>query len=443
MSTADPPAEDAPTTNSSAKPTPANTQPPLRAVASWILYDLANTIYALGILSLFLPIWVVTVMGGRDIDYSIALSISMGIILVLSPLLGALTDQAPRRLPFLIVSTIVCVSFTALLGQGGLWWTLAAFVVANIAYNAGLQFYDSLLPEVSTEANRGKIGGIGVGVGYGGSLVAVAIGALFIGDPQTLTTAELSAQYTSAFQAVAAGFLLFALPCFIFVRERPRHNRRFTLASVGAAARQVGHTIRASGRYPGLVRFLVGRVFYTDAINTVIVFMGIYITTEAGFAQDEVPIVLLTSIIFAIIGGLSLSQIVDRLGPKRTLDMVLFLWMFIFTLAALIGFGLLPGVLFWGVACLAGIGLGGVVTADRPYMLRITPPARVGEFYGLYGMVGRFSAITGPLVWGLVVDQLGWGRPVAILTLLLGIVISFVILRGVSDDRRTWQGEDA
>jgi UMF1 family MFS transporter len=72
-------------------------------------------------------------------------------------------------------------------------------------------------------------------------------------------------------------------------------------------------------------------------------------------------------------------------------------------------------------------------------MLRLTPPERVGEFYGLYGMVGRFAAITGPLLWGLIVNQLGWGRPAAILTLLIGVVISYVILRGVSDEPRNWE----
>jgi UMF1 family MFS transporter len=94
------------------------------------------------------------------------------------------------------------------------------------------------------------------------------------------------------------------------------------------------------------------------------------------------------------------------------------------------------------VPALAGLGLGGTWVADRPFMLRLTPPARVGEFYGLYGMVGRFSAIIGPFVWALVVDTLGLGRPAAIATLLVGIIISYFILKPVSDAPRNWSGAD-
>jgi UMF1 family MFS transporter len=94
------------------------------------------------------------------------------------------------------------------------------------------------------------------------------------------------------------------------------------------------------------------------------------------------------------------------------------------------------------VPILAGLGLGGTWAADRPYMLRLTPPARVGEFYGLYGMVGRFSAITGPFVWAFVSETLGLGRPAAILTLLVGIIIAYFVLRPVSDAPRIWAPED-
>jgi UMF1 family MFS transporter len=434
------------TVESPAAAPPKEHKPSRLAVTGWVLYDLANTIFALGVISLYFPLWVVNVMGGEDADVAYALSISMAVIFVLSPVLGALTDQSPRRMPFLAVATLICVGFTLLFGQGGLALSLVFFGVANIAYQAGLQFYDALLPEVSTEANRGKIGGIGVGVGYMGSIVAIIAGQILIGDVEGLSQAEQSARYTSTFQAVGVLFLLFALPCFLFVRERPRKNRQFSLASVGAAVRQVGETVRTSGRYPGLVRFLVGRVFYTDAVNTVIAFLGIYVTNEVGFSQEEARIVLLVSIIFSIAGGLLWSQVIDRWQPKRTLDVVLFLWMFIFAMAAAVGFFNWPGQIIWGVAVLAGIALGGTWTADRPYMLRLTPPSRIGEFYGLYGMVGRFAAITGPLAWGLIVNELEWGRPAAIVMLLIQVIISYIILRGVSDKPRDWsaaeRGED-
>ncbi|MDP9357931.1 MAG: hypothetical protein M3R02_22135, partial [Chloroflexota bacterium] len=155
-----------------------------RAVASWALYDLANTLFSLTIVSLHFSLWVVDDRGGRDGDYLIANSISMALMFLSAPLLGALSDQVPRRMPFLALSTVVCCCFTALLGMGGLALSLVFFVIANYFFQAGLIFYDTLLPSVSTEANRGRIGGLGVGVGYGGSLIGVVLGlAVLAVDP--------------------------------------------------------------------------------------------------------------------------------------------------------------------------------------------------------------------------------------------------------------------
>src|SRR5690625_147190 len=414
--------------------TPVSTKPVTRlSVVGWVLYDFANTIFSMNIVSLYFTLWVVNVMGGTDGHYGIANGASMAVILILSPLLGALTDQTPRRMPFLIVATIICVGFTAILGSVGLTTSLIAFALANIGYQAGLQFYDALLPEVSTEENRGRISGIGIGVGYLGSFLGVTIGGIILAGVDALPIAEQTTKYTTVFQISALLFLLFAIPAFIFIDERRREEKSFDLAAVRAAARQVGETARSVREFPGLTRFLIGRFFYTDAVNTVILFMGVYVSNEIGFTSQEVTRVLLIAISCAFIGGVLFGRVVDRIGPKKTLDLVLTIWIIVFIWTATLGLARLPGALFWPAACLAGIALGGTWAADRPLMLRLTPPDRIGEFYGLYGMVGRFAAITGPLIWALVADWIGLGRPAAVLTLLVGVLIAYTILRPLSD----------
>ncbi len=418
-------------------------KPPFLSVASWVLYDLANVIYSMNISSLYFSLWVVNVMGGLDKDFAWATSISQALIFVAAPFLGALTDQAPRRVPFLAISTLVCVAFTALLGQGGLMLSLVFFVVANVAYQAGIQFYDALLPDVSTPENVGRVGGVGIGMGYVGSFMGVTIGTLLLRGVEHLPQVTQSARYAVVFQISAALFLLFALPAFFFIREHVRERKHFSWGSLPAAIRQVATTVREGRRFPGLLRFLIGRACYTDAVNTVIAMMGVYVTNEVGFTARQVSFVLLTAIASAAIGAIFFwGRIVDRIGPKRALNFVLGLWTVVFVWVALVGYLRLTGLVFWPAACLAGIALGGTWVADRPYMLRLTPPARVGEFYGLYGMVGRFSAITGPFIWGLVVDVLHLGRPAAVLTLLAGVVLAYIILRPVSDAPRVWTPED-
>lgn len=418
-------------------------KPPFLSVASWVLYDLANVIYSMNIASTFLAIWVVHVMGGLDKDFAWATSASQAMIFVVAPFLGALTDQAPRRVPFLAVSTVVCVGFTALLGTWGLGLSLLFFVLGNFAYQAGMQFYDALLPDVSTPENVGRVGGVGIGMGYVGSLLGFGMATLILFGVEKLPHDVQSARYTLVFRLTAALFLLLSLPAFFFIRERVRARKHFTLASLGAAVRQVAGTVRESRRYPGLGRFLIGRACYTDAVNTVITMMGVYVVDEIGLTAAQVPLVMLSATSCAAIGAIFFwGRVVDRIGPKRTLDIVLGLWTITFVWVAAAGFLHFKGLIFWPAACLAGVALGGTWVADRPYMLRLTPPARVGEFYGLYGMVGRFSAITGPFIWGLVVNVFHWGRPAAVITLLGGIVLGYFVLRPVSDAPRDWEAAE-
>src|SRR5690606_40781760 len=111
-----------------------------------------------------------------DSLYGLMTAVSMGLIFVLSPVLGSMTDRARRRMPFLVWSTLICVACTAAIASGPFALSVILFVLANAAFQAGIQFYDSLLPEVSHEGNRGRISGIGAGVGCLGSYVAVGAG---------------------------------------------------------------------------------------------------------------------------------------------------------------------------------------------------------------------------------------------------------------------------
>ncbi|MHB8838825.1 MAG: MFS transporter [Gemmatimonadaceae bacterium] len=433
-------------TPAAAAPAPAAHVITRRAVWSWWIYDLANTIFSMGIVSMYFSKYIRDHVGAGRADalYGNVSAVSMAIIFVISPLLGGMTDRARRRMPFLVVSTIACVALTAALGAVGFWPTMLCFILANAAYSAGLQFYDAMLPDVSTEANRGRVGGIGVGIGYLGSYIAVILG-------YALGTEHL----TRLFIAIAITFLALSIPCFRYVKEKGNPNPRpvFSWAATVESTRDTIRTLREGEKYPGLLRFLIGRIFYTDAINTVISIMFLYtlnvadangLTANQGSAAGMS--IMMVAITFAVVGGFVWGRIVDRIGPKATLDWVLRLWVLTFLLAAAIGLLSLPLWLLYIAASLAGIGMGGTWSADRPLMLRLTPPDRIGEFYGLYGMVGRFSAITGPFIWALVAKatiesglmQPAQGQGVGVIVLMGFVIVSSTILRKVTDERRDW-----
>lgn len=422
-----------------------------RSVVSWIMYDMANVIFSMGVISLYFSLYVREQADPQKADstYGAITAIAMGLMFLLSPLLGAMTDRARKRMPFLVWATLISCAATALLARGPFWVSAILFVIANGGYQAGVQFYDSLLPEVSTDENRGRINGLSVGLGYLGSYIAVGLGFVFGTRDKSVL-----------FLAIAGLFLLIALPCFVFVEERGNPDPRpiFRASAIAESLRHTWTTLRSGRRFPGLLRFLIGRAFYTDAINTVISFMSLYtvnVAVSTGLSEPDgekrAQLVMMSAITAAIIGGVSWGFVVDRIGPKRTLNIILGCWIGTFVVAACVGFLRLPIGWLYLVACVAGISLGGTWASDRPYMLRLTPPDRVGEFYGLYGMVGRFSAVTGPALWGLTtyvtVERMGMpaitGQAFAIVTLLVMVIVSVVILRPVTDAPRDWVALEA
>jgi UMF1 family MFS transporter len=397
--------------------------PARRGVAGWIVNDLGNTLFSQNMISNYFPVWVVAVMGGSDGHISLVNTITMALMLGIGPWLGAVSDRMPRRLPILIATTTGCCLLTLLVGNG-LLPSLILFLGANLLFQAGLVMYDSLLPAVSTPQNRGRVGGAAVGLGYLGSLLGIGIGFFVLAR---------GGDYQTVFRLTAIGFFLLALPCFLWVKEPPRTVERLAPRALARGAiGDIFNTARRARSYPVLVRFLVGRAFYAEAANTIGIFMAVYLTVQLGFSSGEKDRLLLVAIVAAVGGGFFWGRVVDRIGPRDSLMRVLVVWSVALALIAATGFAILPNEALWLIAPLAGFALGGTWASDRPLMIGLAPPEYLGQFYGLYALAGRFAALVGPLLWALVVDVLGLGRPAALLVLLGLVLVAMVILRPLS-----------
>ena len=401
------------------------------SVASWVLYDLANTIFVLGVTSRYFGVWVVEDQGGRDWHVSVAVNLAMIVVIIAAPWMGARSDHFGRRRPYLVVATIVTVAATAVLATFGVIASLAAFVVGQIGLNLGSIAYDAMLPDVSTTETRGRVSGTGVAVGYIGSFLAVGTGLLLL-EPYG---------YAVLFRTQAALFLVFALPAFLFIKERPRHVLEGAPPAPSQTLRRLVEAWRRTREYQHVTRFLVARFFYTDAMNTVFIFVAIFARTEMGFSDRETDLLTIIGIVMALIGALTAGRLTDLIGPRKTLHGALYLWMVAIALAVIVG---ITGAteLGWLIGAIGGAGLGATAATDRVYMTRISPPRHLGEFYGLYAVVGRFATLFGPLVWALIADGLGLGRVAAIGSLLLFFAAGRIILQKVSDQPRLWADED-
>ena len=431
---------------------------------SWAIYDLANTIFSLAILSFFFPLWITRENGGvSSAEYAMTVSISMLAAAAILPILGAISDSYGKRIPFLRIFVIICVACTALLGQSqSMILPLVLFAVANFAYQSAEVFYNALLPQVSTAKNRGLVSGFGVGIGYIGSIITIILLA-------PLATAE-GADESATFLPTAILYIVIALPLFFAIRERKPDERKFDYKIIVDAYKQLFSTLKNFKENKNLFKFIVARFFYLDAINTLIAFMAIYVTailgeevakTEAmnlgGISFTGTELVLIIGVLSALFSAFLHGWMVTKIGPKSTLLIILTIWS-----AALIWAVLGTEIVqFYGVAFLAGSALGGTWTADRVLLTRIAPAGQVGQFFGLYQMVGRLSAVIGPLVWAIVTatqwiviarifDWIGveWisgeimsltelessRMRIALVALLLLLVVGVIVLRKVKDE---------
>ena len=395
-------------------------QPRRTAVGAWVTYDIANTVFWTGVVGLSFPLWLTKDLSGNDATLGYTLAATMAAVLLMAPILGAISDQMGRKMPLLIVTTLIAVAATLMLGTGGLLTSLVLFATALCSMELGTIFYNALLSEVSTPANRGMVSGLGTGIGYLGSFIAVGAALLF-------TERE---GYTFVIHAVALLFLLFALPIFFLLKEQPIQVLSSTiLGKVGRAFLQLNGNLRSLHRFPGLRQFLLARFFYGMGVNTVVAFAVVYASQTIELSDREIQLVLMAGISIAIPAGVVWGGMVDRFGPARVLTSSLLVWILLLLFAVAIPWLSWTTHLWWVVGCLTGVAMSGIWTADRPYMLSLTPPQYLGEFFGLHGMAGKSGRVIGPFMWAFISTTLDLGQPTAVVVLIGSLVLSLVILQ--------------
>ncbi|KPK38951.1 MAG: hypothetical protein AMJ78_09225 [Omnitrophica WOR_2 bacterium SM23_29] len=390
-------------------------------VASWALYDFANTIFAINIVSFHFALWVTEDMRGEDIFYGAFFSASVFLAALLMPSLGSLSDRRCRKKDFLIVFTLFAVLFTVLMGYANrLLEGLLFFAAANFFVQLAAVFYGALLPSVSKRHNLGKTSGLGVGFGYFGAIIGMSMVKPFV------------EQYGlgGAFIPTAVLFFIFALPCMLFVRE----EKAFAIVKVATRPsffRYITTTFNDIRDEPNLKKFLLSAYIYLNAVSAILVFVSVYARKVLGLTYLEIYNFFLASQIFAILSAFSYGFIADKFGAKRTLSSVLIIWSFVLLLSLLS----IDKSSFWIIGPLAGIAVASTWTIGRVLLVKLVPKEKIGIAFGMGGLVGSFASITGPLIWGTIVWALGpFGvlrYRVAIFALLLFIIIGYAILQKV------------
>ncbi len=357
--------------------------------------------------------------------FAFALSGSMLAVSLTSPMFGAISDRLNRRVPMLAACVLLCSACTALIGfRGGLSVGVALFCCANFLYQTGLVFYNSLLLNVSSENSRGIVSGIGIGAGYIGLFVALLLFGPWV--------EEHGNQW--AFIPTALMYLAFAAPMLLIVRDIGRsHRMSWTL--IGESYAQIYATFKDARRHTNLFRFIAARFLYMEGVNTIGSFYVIYLVSVGEFTEADARRMVVSVLMVAVVASIAAGFLVSRFGAKRVLAVGLTCWSVVVVAAALAN----ENWMFWAIAVATGMCWASPQIADRVMLTRLAPPQQIGEFFGLFQMSGRLSAVVGPALWGLTTSALlglgDWRYRIAMFTIALFLIAGLAMMLTVREHR--------
>jgi UMF1 family MFS transporter len=358
------------------------------------------------------------------------MSLSVLLVAVLSPLLGAIADRGGPRKPWILVCTLVSAAASAGLwvvapGAAHLMTALVLVAVANAAFEFGQVFYNAMLPEVAGPERVGRVSGWAWSLGYAGGLACLALTLVAFVQPEPALFGldrEAAEHVRITGPLVAVWFLVFAVPLFVLTPDRPSSGLG-PRAAVAAGLRQLIETLRQLSRYRNITRFLIARMLYTDGLNTLFTFGGIYAAGTFGMSVEEILIFGIILNVASGLGALGFAWVDDWIGAKPTVIIA------VSTLTLFSGAILLieDKILFYVLGCLIGSMLGPAQAASRSLMARLAPAELRTEMFGLYALSGKATAFIGPALVGWV-TLWAHSQRVGMATILLFFVAGLALL---------------
>ncbi len=422
----------------SRSPEPADSTPvavPVRRreIFGWAMFDFANSSYTTLIVTVAFSVYFMNTVASDNgaFLWGLGVSISNLIVMLVGPVIGAMADEMGRKKHFLVVTSLLCVlgTFSLYLVQpGAVVLGLTLFVISNLGFALGESLIAAFLPEISTPSNVGKISGFGWGLGYlGGLLCLVLCRPLLAGGftEDNFLNVRLVWLVTGVF------FALSAIPTFLLLRERAKRGPqrrigeyfRVTFSRLATTARSLRH-------FSELGRFLAVFLIFSSGLAVIISFSAGYAVKEVGFTNDDLTLLFIALQVTSAAGAVIFGFVQDRLGARHTIQISLLLWIGVCVasyLAETRGF-------FFGVAMVAGLGIGSLQAASRGLVGLFSPVEKAGEFFAFWGLAGKGAFVLGPFCFG-VIDEYTGSMRIAILATLIFFVLGLIGMFFIREER--------
>ncbi|MGB3225348.1 MAG: MFS transporter [Desulforhopalus sp.] len=407
---------------------------------SWVLYDVGNSAFVLIMVTALMPIFfkdfAAAGMSGADstANWGFANSTASFILAILSPVLGAMADYKNMKKRFFLFFLFFGLSFTLLLlfvNEGQWLICLIIFVFARVGWAGANVFYDAFLVDVTSRDRRDFVSTRGYGYGYVGSVIPflVIIGLILAtGMQDGLPVGAMRA----SFIIVACWWLLFSLP--VMKNLHQIHYLPADPSHITASFKRLWHTVKEIRQHKHVFLFLAAYFFYIDGVGTIITMSTAY-GRDLGFGVTMLVAVLLFIQLVAFPFALLFGKLAEMFSTRR----MLMGGIGVYSLATLVAF-FLPAIndplqkhiVFWFIAFLVASSMGGIQALSRSYYSNLIPAEKSAQYFGFYNVFGKFAAISGPLLMGVVARLTGetrWG----VLSILLLFIIGSILLVGVKD----------
>ena len=415
-----------------------------KTVWAWALYDFGNSAFFTVIVTftygVFFAEQIVPDGTIGSVVWSNGITVAALIVAVSSPFLGTLADRGGHRRRYLFITTAVAILGTAFLyfpTPGEVRLALVIFVIANVAAELGMVFYNAYLPDISTPANIGKISGYGWALGYLGGLIVMGLTLVGLVQAESpwfgmATGPEAAFQNVRATTVVVAvWFAVFATPLFLWVPE-PEHPRTPPLGKLlRSTVSQLGRTFDDMRKYGQVARLLVARMIYNDGLGMIFAIGAIYTVEAYGFTMTQAMQFGLVIQAAAGLGAFAMGSLDDRIGGKKTI------------LISLVGLSL---AVLWATVAPAestnsiylaglviGIFMGPNQSASRSLLGRFVPREKETEFYGFFAFSGKSTAFVGTIVYSTMTTAFGNPR-FGVGAILVFFVIGGLILATVDEE---------
>ena len=407
-----------------------------KEVWAWAMFDFANSGFTTVVITAIFNAYFVSVVAANQewatLAWTSALAVSYLLIILTAPLLGAYADLHSAKKRLLLMTTVGCVGFTALLstvGPGDLWLAVLLIILANFFFGSGENLIAAFLPDLARGEALGRVSGWGWSLGYIGGLFSLGCSLIYVNWAQD--QGLQAAQFVPITMLITA--LLFAassVPTFLYLRERP-HFSPIVYPILAQSVTRLKEVFSQSWPYVDLRRFLICLTFYQAGVQTVIILAAIYAQQVMGFgAADTILLVLIVNITAAL-GALIFGSVQDKIGHVATISVTLIGWI----LMVLLAWAAEGPVMFWVSANLAGLCLGASQSSSRALVGFFSPASHRAEFFGLWGLAVKLSSILGPITYGLISWITKGDHRLAMLVTGIYFIIGLLILMGINVQR--------